>query len=170
MLKISILIAALVGSILLDSCGSSRDVSSSGGSWYTKLPACPCENPDKNGVVLNDGWARDGTNLDKYHNGAAASYRSYPYVKTSEGKSGQQCCYDKDGKLIKSGSGAGTPDKVATCRGEKSNGKMKVTSFAVIGHYFRDVKPWDRLGGRDSGWVRYNKLWVPDQGIGCENK
>lgn len=160
----------LISLLFLNACSTAKNNSSSTTDpWYTKLPACPCENPDKNGVVLNDGWARDHTNVDKYHNGAAVSYRSYPYVRTSAGKSGQQCCYDKTGKLITSGSGAGTPDKVATARGEKADGTMKVRFFAVAGHYFRDVRPWAKLGGKDSGWVRYDKLWVPDQGIKCDS-
>jgi hypothetical protein len=68
--------------------------------WFEKLPTCPCENPDLNGVKIGDGWAEDKGNIEKYHKGAAHSYRSYPYVKTNEGKSGQQCCYDINGKLL----------------------------------------------------------------------
>jgi hypothetical protein len=89
-------------------------------------------------------------------------------VKTGEGKSGQQCCYDTNGKLIKDGSGAGTPDKVSTCKGENPDGTMKVRSSGLWGHYFRDVRPWVKLGGENNGWIEYNKIWVPNKGNNCD--
>lgn len=137
--------------------------------WYEKLPTCPCENPDLNGVKIGDGWAEDKGNIEKYHKGAVHSYRSYPYVNTDEGKSGQQCCYDINGKLIKEGSGAGTPDKVSTCKGENPDGTMKVRSSGLWGHYFRDVRPWVKLGGENNGWIEYNKIWVPNKGNNCDD-
>jgi len=138
--------------------------------WYAKLPSCPCRNPDWNGVVLHDGWAKDKANLKKYHRGAAASFRSYPAVKTTAGTSCQQCCYDKNGDLITAGRGAGTPDKCSACSGEDQKGYMKFRFFGLIGHYFKDVRPWSRLIARDSvrGWAVYNKDWLPDTGLHCK--
>lgn len=140
-----------------------------GKKWYDKLPGCPCKNPDRNGVVLGDGWAKDKANIKKYHKGAAASYRSYPPVKTQEGASCQQCCYDKNGDLITSGRGAGTPDKSSACKGEDNNGAMTIRFFGLIGHYWKDVKPWAKFMKADSttGWAKYNSLWVPNNTNGC---
>lgn len=137
--------------------------------WYKRLPQCPCKNPDLNGVKINDGWAKDKGNLDKYHRGATASYRSYPYVKTSAGKSGQQCCYDTNGDLITEGRAAGTPDKISTCKGENSNGFMKVRTFSLLKHFSHDVKPWTRFMKNDeAGWNSYNQLWLPNKGNRCK--
>lgn len=137
------------------------------GIWHDKLPACPCENPDKNGVQINDGWAKDKGDINKYHKGATECFRSYPPVQTNEGDSGQQCCYDANGNLITAGSGAGTPDKESTCNGEDGQGTMSVRLQGILGHYKKDVKPWEELGGADSGWVKYNLLWKPDNRNKC---
>ncbi|MCF2502728.1 hypothetical protein L0663_05020 [Dyadobacter sp. CY107] len=137
-------------------------------SWLAQLPNCPCEDPDVKGVVLSDGWAKDKADIQKYHRGAATSYRSYPPIKTQQGLSGQQCCYDKAGRLIKSGSGAGTPDKVATCAGEDSQGVMRLRLGGLIGHYFKDVIPWQNAGSADIAWKTYNLVWKPNQGSMCE--
>jgi hypothetical protein len=138
-------------------------------NWYELLPDCPCRNPDFQGVKLGDGWAKDKGNLHKYHLGAAASFRSYPAVRTKWGYSCQQCCYDTAGNLITSGRGAGTPDKISACKGENGEGKMTVRFFGLIGHYFKDVRPWTKLMRTDSttGWQKYNSLWLPNAGKGC---
>ncbi len=137
--------------------------------WYDQLPACPCRNPDYNGVTLNDGWAKDKGDLHKYHQGAAASFRSYPAIKTAEGYSCQQCCYDSSGDLITAGRGAGTPDKRSACRGENKKGIMTIRFFGLIGHYFKDVRPWIRYMKADSsGWQKYNLLWQPNNKNKCK--
>ena len=143
--------------------GSPKEV-----TWYNMLPHCPCENPDKQGVQLNDGWAKDQGDIAKYHSGSTECFRSYPIVETSEGYSCQQCCYDSSGMLITDGSGAGTPDKESTCAGENSSGIMTMRLAGILVHYTKDVLPWNEMGGQDSGWKKYNKLWVPDNGIGCK--
>lgn len=132
--------------------------------WYKSLPVCPCTNPDMSGVKINDGWAKDKGNISKYHKGATECFRSYPYVKTSTGNSCQQCCYDDGGLLIKVGSGAGTPDKVSTCAGEDTEGIMTSRFLALISHYYKDVKPWEKAGSPNDAWKTYNKYWVPNQG------
>ncbi len=137
--------------------------------WYEQLPDCPCKDPDYNGIQLNDGWAKDRGDLNKYHKGAASSYRSYPPVITEAGKSCQQCCYDANGDLITSGSGAGTPDKVSTCSGENEKGEMTLRWVGLAGHYFKDVKPWQRYMKADSaGWQVYNRYWIPNTGKACK--
>ncbi len=136
-------------------------------SWLMYLPACPCINPDLNGIKTNDGWAKDRGNIQKNHSGATECFRSYPYVKTSEGKSGQQCCYDEKGNLITQGTGAGTLDKVSPCSGEKSNGNMKVKLSILIGHFINDVKPSKKLGEKSERWKIYNKIWQPNNANNC---
>jgi hypothetical protein len=135
--------------------------------WLEKLPACPCESPDKYGIKLNDGWAKDKGNINKYHQGATESFRSYPAILTSEGHSGQQCCYDKNGNLITEGRAAGTPDKENTCDGENSEGIMTIRFTSLLAHYYKDVKPWEEFGGIDSGWIKYNKIWKPNNKNNC---
>ena len=127
-----LLVYCLLFTLLFASCSSTKDFlkPDEKEKWYDLLPHCPCENPDQNGAKVNDGWAREKKHSEMgwlqktfagkkdftfFHEGAVASFRSYPYVKTSingkKFKSGQQCCYDDKGKLIITGLGAGTPDK-----------------------------------------------------------
>ncbi len=157
--------------ILMSDSGCNRSKKAEAPSnviWHEQLPACPCENPDKNGIVVNDSWAKDVGNIGKYHAGSTECFRSYPPIQTSEGVSGQQCCYDENGKLITGGSAAGTPDKTSTCKGEDAQGVMTTDYGILLGHYTNDVRPWDRFGGVDSGWVQYNKFWVPNNKNGCD--
>ena len=149
--------------------------------WYNLLPGCPCRNPDFDSIHLNDGWAREPLkeemrglqklfaskkNFKSYHVGAEASFRSYPAVNTIiDGKkfhSGQQCTYDKTGNLIKSGAGAGTPDKVCPVKGENKKGLMRVSFIKVMGHYKYDAKPFKKMD-----WKTYHIYWPPHKGAGC---
>lgn len=137
-------------------------------SWYELLPACPCRNPDFSGTVLGDGWAKDRGDLATYHTGAAASFRSYPPVRTPEGRSGQQCCYDQHGNLITAGTGAGTPDRKSTCAGETRSGVMRLRIVGILAHMRADVKPWKRyMSESPGGWEAYNRSWVPDNRNAC---
>ncbi len=136
--------------------------------WYEHLPHCPCNNPDRNGIQLKDGWAKDIGNIEEFHQGATECFRSYPPVKTSAGTSGQQCCYDAEGRLIKCGSGAGTPDKVSTCAGEDKNGVMVIRYVGLVRHYLKDVLPFKWAALHDNAWKKYNLEWVPDKGGKCE--
>ena len=136
-------------------------------NWYEQLPACPCRNPDWENVKLNDGWARDAGDISKYHRGANECFRSYPPIETIEGSSGQQCCYDAKGDLITNGSAAGTPDKESTCKGENTAGRMLYRYEGVLGHYRKDIRPWEDFGGINDGWKKYNELWKPNNGNHC---
>ena len=177
-------ILLILSSIFFLSCGSAKKTTAVEKNWYEMLPVCPCKNPDQNSIRNNDGWAREKrrdemSRLKKlvvgkkdftlFHPGAAASFRSYPFVTTFiNGKkyhSGQQCTYDEKGNLIKSGPAAGTPDKVSPASGEKKNGALRVNIFRVYAHVRRDAKPWKKMG-----WEPYNKLWPPDQGVNCEDQ
>jgi AMOP domain len=173
MKKILYLLFSVVISIFIFQrcCNGSKVTNLSDDNWLSSLPPCPCENPDWNGVKLNDGWARDKGDIGKYHKGSSACFRSYPAIETSEGQSGQQCCYDENGKLITSGSGAGTPDKVSTCDGEDNSGIMSTRWAGVAGHLKKDVRPWEDFGGENNGWVQYNKIWKPNNsGMCTENE
>lgn len=136
-------------------------------AWYNYLPDCLCQNPDRRFINIKDGWAKDKGDINKYHKGASSCFRSYPPTITSEGESGQQCCYDKSSNLITQGSGTGTPDKVSTCNGENSEGIMTTKFTAFFKHYRKDVKPWNNFGGQNGGWVKYNLLWKPNKGQNC---
>ncbi len=135
-------------------------------AWFHDLPACPCENPDRVAVQLDDGWAQDLGEIETYHPGAEMCFRSYPPVRTQAGWSAQQCCYDAEGYLIQAGVGAGTPDQVSTCLGEDQEGQMEFRWWALGGHYFKDVRPWQKEGG-PAGWQSYQRYWPPDHGCSC---
>jgi YD repeat-containing protein len=138
-------------------------------NWWTKLPDCPCTNPDINAKGERDptrdesiGWASEGSN--SYHPGAAECFRSYPTA--SNGLSldgpGQQCCYDSNHQLITSGSGAGTPDRHNTAEGEDGDGDVDRYWGGVAKHSIDDVLPHGALG-----WKVYNKYWPPNKGKDC---
>ena len=130
--------------------------------WLTQLPNCPCEEP---GDDPNDGWAWDAkADLKTYHVGANHCYRSYPAVKTSQGKSCQQCCYDENGKLIVDGSAAGTPDRESSCKGENDEGIMKPNYTNTLAHAWKDVIPYFRMSMEN-----YHKSWQPNQGDNCND-
>ena len=151
-------------------------------NWYEPLPDCPCKNPDRDSIRLNDGWAREARkdemsrlrkfiagnkDFTRYHPGAVASFRSYPFVLTfidrKKHHSGQQCTYDEKGNLIKSGAAAGTPDKTSPACGENRKGTLRVNIFRVFGHLKNDVKPGKKISSDE-----YNKLWVPNEGVNCQ--
>ncbi len=135
--------------------------------WYKRLPACPCRSPDEFGIKLKDDWARDKGDIAHFHRGASQCYRSYPAVKTTAGRYSQPCCYDTNNTLITSGSGAGTPDKVSTCSGEDKAGSMTLRTVGILGHYLKDVRPWEKAGNAENAWQKYNQKWVPNKGDNC---
>jgi hypothetical protein len=166
LLSVSLYILA----IIFNGCTTSNNSSNADQKlWYEALPACPCENPDRSGVKLNDGWAKDKGDIAVYHPDANECFRSYPHTPTREGDSGQQCCYDHEGKLITCGAAAGTPDKESTCSGEDKEGVMTVRYGGVLGHLQKDVNPWKKMGGQNGGWKEYNLLWLPDNRNECDS-
>jgi hypothetical protein len=116
-------------------------------NWLKQLPNCPCSingNPDSN------VWYDPEKASQKYHPGAAQCIRSKP---ASDGGSGQQCCYDSNGKLITGGAAGGTPDKVAP-----------VGPIDALRHYDADVVPFERCG-----WKKYLEIRPPNNGNNCGN-
>lgn len=167
---------------LFSSCSIQKNSAVSEEKWYKLLPACPCENPDQFSIKLNDGWAKEKSKSEMgflqkffagkkdftfFHPGAVASFRSYPYTLTridgKKFKSGQQCAYDKNGKLISVGPAAGTPDKFSPAMGENKKGLLKVNIFLVSKHIKYDARPWKKLNSQE-----YSTHWPPDKGMNCE--
>lgn len=128
--------------------------------WSNNLPACPCKAPEISNVT--DGWALDKGNTNLFHQGASFCIRSYPPVQTTEGMSGQQCCYDSLGRLITSGTAAGTPDRISACKGENHSGSMTIAKLGVIGHFFKDVLPFFIMD-----ISKYHEYWPPHNGNNC---
>lgn len=132
--------------------------------WTAAVPRCPCQQPPAGRV--GDGWAVDRPSSLGRHAGASICFRSYPPVRTTEGLSGQQCCYDANGDLVVSGSGAGTPDRSSSCGGERQDGTMKIRLSGFVAHVVKDVRPWSR----GMTWRRIHRAWPPDNRNGCGEK
>ena len=142
--------------------------------WLNSLHLCPCKK-GKNDSNLT-GWQRDNRAVsNKFHPGShGGCFRSRRRLDNRKdiifigtdailvetpiySKSGQQCCYDRCGNLIKYGIGAGTPDRISS----ETN---------LIGHYIVDVRMFKyckKIFG--DTWVVENYLTVrpPNQGD-CE--
>ena len=126
-----------------------RSLSVSYPNWLGVLPDCPCT--DAEARKAPDTWRGPGNCDPSYHPGAATGYRSTGAYATLAGTShGQQCCYDRAGKLISSdAAGAGTPD-------------VWSPATHLLRHVEADVDTWRALG-----WQTYNQYWVPNAGSGC---
>lgn len=146
-------------------------------SWNNKLPPCPCKvtkvtvtrcyanwgapgfgyRYTEEVFVLQDqdkgAWEAPGNPniFGNFHPGAASCIRSKPVPGT---RSGEQCCYDKDGALITNGAGAGSADKGAPSNGlwDNLNGPE--------GHQIVDVDPWKWAQWLDGGtYGPFTKLY-----------
>jgi hypothetical protein len=121
--------------------------------WLLALPDCPCELPKCKELVcrlISQGGFIIGLRFDwietddfctppgwsftlkkptaKHHPGGEYDVRE----EGKGGKPGQQCIYDKDGKLITESPGAGTPD-FASVAGV----------IGVLDHISADVSPYE---------------------------
>ncbi len=127
-------------------------------SWIDSLPACPCCLEHHNGTFLapGAGWGRPVQN--SLHPGSSVCIRTDTYIGA-----GEQCCYDKDGRLITRGQGAGTPDKYAP----------SFFNLLWLLHYMSDVEPFllaKRLDERNGGVFflqRYLELRPPQNKNNC---
>lgn len=116
--------------------------------WYEYLPDCPVcaeraeQSPD---------WSRDaGTLITDLHPDADVCYRSvagYPSSRSGPFQSlrhRQQCCYDNDGELLRTGGSRGTPD-LHNSIGALDPGHVTVDVFPFYlllpNEYFRFWKP-----------------------------
>jgi RHS repeat-associated protein len=130
--------------------------------WLGSLPDCPCSlaldplYPHAPIVPMPwqpdlGTWDNDVFDSDAYHPGAKWCIRQT--VSGSGCQPGQQCCYDSQGKLIKTGPGAGTPDKYAPEFG------------CLTRHCSGDVNTW-KMCVRENALFMYHAVRPPNQGIG----
>lgn len=151
-----------------------------GDGWMGALPDCPCSivHEIRRGVTncggvfayytelvwyMPRGWHDDpadtweffvwlGTGVWDFHPG------SHSCIRSDEAENGavQQCCYDHRGKLITSGSGAGTPD-----RNDPTHPSSDVDPIVCAMHLDG--------GGFDGGHVRiYESFRPPNNGNNCD--
>lgn len=109
--------------------------------WFWGIPVCPCDLSTLKGMEGKGVNVRQDppSTVAALHHPAYECYR----IWRSSDAAGNQCCFDKDGKLITHGSGAGTPD-------------MYNQQFFTH-HIAFDVMPFLRLG-----WEEYHKRgWAP---------
>jgi len=130
-------------------------------SWLNSIPSCPCDvgvppkRPQGKGYLWLDPEPAD----QKYHPGASSCMRSIPGSLYGPG---QQCCYDRGGKLITHGAGAGTPDKTAPYGGWPNGNPL-----SILLHYFEDVVPFIWCSKADMLDV-YLKYRPPDNSCECK--
>ena len=129
-------------------------------SWLATIPDCPDKICVVNGQPkdCNNGqWESIDEADQQYHKGAKWCMRSNTYRGA-----GQQCCYDKDGKLITDGTGAGTPDRYAPA----------VLNGIYLMHYIHDVVPYyyalELDGDEEAGphFLKYLQARPPSKGGG----
>ena len=109
---------------------------------FSGLPDCPCKEVKAKEM---EGWSHDPGWVPRiFHHGAANCYRG----PRTRGHPNQQCCYDKKGKLITGGTGAGTPD---------SDG------FRLY-HWLLDVVPMFFTCRFEGRWACYIDVRPPNDG------
>ena len=126
--------------------------------WTDDLPNCPdkiCIVDGKPENCSAENWGSI-SDANQFHPGAKWCMRS-----SNSSGGAQQCCYDEDGKIIKSGLGAGTPDKASA----------SFINYVYLNHYFQDVAPfqlaWDLDGGVLGSYLsKYLEVRPPNQGGG----
>jgi hypothetical protein len=142
--------------------------------WLISLPSCPCRREDINpsNFVESSWWARRYRNYIDYHPGAdhdyrqteatLGEYRSPTNPNAVPIRPGQQCTYDRGGKLITRGPGAGTPDLF---------GPEGTENYSYL-HTFWDVNPFHEIVGDSESQIRdnsiglreYHRTWTPNPG------
>ncbi|HEX7155201.1 MAG TPA: hypothetical protein VF618_27275 [Thermoanaerobaculia bacterium] len=135
--------------------------------WYEKLPNCPCTWKTLRARIGQTaeppGNWMDATGFGfliwAFHDGAATAARWAP----KGGGPGQQCTYDKNGKLITAGLAAGTPDMMSPDGWD-----------GVLQHFEKDVEPfmffwWEWLYRRNEmSCDAYMATYPPNTG-GCKS-
>ncbi len=133
--------------------------------WLRLIPGCPCLlpcRPDNPSMNPNPALWFDPEPADqKYHPGAHWCMRSKPVGAASARRPtscgyGQQCCFDRQGRLITGGPGAGTPDYYAP-----------VGLRCALKHYRADVEPfwWCKNAGLLNVYLQYRP---PDNRNECK--
>lgn len=127
-------------------------------AWIANLPACPCElkcNTECIEVPAGDPTMAAAGLTNKYYKTTCENPDDSTWedpgdpniwgnfhpgakwcIRSSAKGVGEQCCYDKDGKLITEGLGAGTADRSSPSNGWFNN------LFQSSGHGAQDVTPF----------------------------
>lgn len=130
--------------------------------WIKELPDCPCEldmcsNPPKVPDYANEKeWGKCGK-APSSHPGGTWEIRSVSFHGH-----GQQCIYNKEGKLLTEFAAAGTPDKAFFPDDPTFN--------EIWGHTKDDLLPWLWCGGDEHAYFLYNKVRPPNKGRGKGGK
>jgi RHS repeat-associated protein len=133
--------------------GVPQNVEDKGGNPPPPLiPGCP-STPPKN--TKGSKWCKDTTYP---HKGADSCYRSFGTGTIG----GQQCCYDKQGKLIRKTAAAGNVDRVGPANGKKADGTCTWGNMRWLGHLIVDYVD-AKLGGEDS--YEANQQRMRDDGV-----
>ncbi|WP_161949926.1 hypothetical protein [Desulfofustis glycolicus] len=124
-------------------------------SWLNGLAECPdkiCLSGDKEPINCDNGeWSDCSEPSPKHH-----PYPTKWCMRSSNLTGpGQQCCYTKDGDLIKEGLAAGTPDRYT--------GKWQNTATH---HYLHDVETYNLAVELDRAESDYLDVRPPSQGGG----
>ena len=143
-----------------------------GDAWLQALPTCPCTKAAAE--AESSTWSKDA-GCCKYHPGADECFRSQGALSSGGKGTAQQCCY-KDGKLITSGFGAGTPDRGAAP--ELSWGLLlspirALAAADLYRHYVKDVDSFEACcqdcSPCSSTCHLYFERRPPNKGKGCTN-
>ena len=111
-------------------------------SWTNALPKCPPCLPKRNGKFQSpypDIWEEPTgvTKPEVFHPGAVWEIRT---LKATASGAGNQCTYDKNGKVIKTRYGCGTADRMQATRNWFS---VTANWWKDSGHIGHDVTPFN---------------------------
>jgi hypothetical protein len=150
--------------------------------WQDKLFACPCTEDEiiqqrkinAKSYPLTPSNAAERQLEMSYHPGAKGFYRSAaPEEYRPEGRndlyplrSGQQCTYDENGRLITHGPAAGTPDAYGS-NATDSYFFTSIGKFIGKGDFSGLHTTWDVDTYKKLGWREYHKIWKPNNGNSC---
>ena len=120
-------------------------------TWLNLLPDCECQLCIVNGKPMNPNariWTDPNTDHKNFGFHLTAEWCMRSHARPN--KSGQQCCYDKSGRLITGGEDAGTPDKTSP-------------DASILQHQIDDVNPFRSC--KAAGMIDiYLKYRPPNQG------
>jgi hypothetical protein len=150
--------------------------------WQDKLFACPCTEDEiiqqrkinAKSYPLTPSNAAERQLEMSYHPGAKGFYRSAASEEyRPEGRkdlyplrSGQQCTYDENGRLITHGPAAGTPDAYGS-NATDSYFFTSIGKFIGKGDFSGLHITWDVDTYKKLGWREYHKIWKPNNGNSC---
>ena len=111
-------------------------------SWQNGLPKCPLTLCQRDPEIWDE--PHEPFNPEKYHPGGVWEIRT---LKANSSGAGNQCIYDADQKLITSGDGKGSADRIQA----EGAAATIVNFFSDSGHIGHDVSPFDLAYDLDGG-------------------